>query len=64
MTWRREEPPVDDDLLDVAALADGSLPPEREASVRARMAASPELAEAYERQCLAIEAIRKANARN
>lgn len=55
-----EEPPSNDDLLDVAALADGSLAREREAAVRARIAESPELARAYAKQCRTIAAIRAA----
>jgi hypothetical protein len=48
------------DVHDVVALADGSLAPDRQAEVRARVAASPLLSEALERQRRAIKAIRAA----
>src|SRR5215831_18535317 len=40
----RRRPP-EDEMAELAALADGSLPPERRAEVEAHVAASPELAE-------------------
>lgn len=61
MGWPPEKPPRDDDLGDVAALADGSLPADREDEVRARVAASPVLSEAYMKQRRALVAIRAAD---
>jgi anti-sigma factor RsiW len=42
--WRRVQAPDDDDPTELAALADGSLPPQRRATVEGRVAKSPELA--------------------
>jgi hypothetical protein len=48
---------------DLAALADGSLPPERRAEVEARAEASPELRAALSEQRRAVESVRGAYAR-
>jgi anti-sigma factor RsiW len=48
----------DDDLADLARLADGTLPPDRRAEVEARIAASPRLASIVERQAVALAALR------
>jgi anti-sigma factor RsiW len=47
-----------EDMADLCALADGTLPEERRAEVEARVAASPELREAWERQRRAVVATR------
>jgi anti-sigma factor RsiW len=46
------------EMADLAALADGTLPTERRAEVEARVAASPELREAWERQRRSLTATR------
>jgi len=43
-----------EEMADLAALADGTLPPERRAEVEARLAGSPELQELLERQRRAV----------
>src|SRR3954451_7641655 len=48
----------DDELADLARLADGTLPPERRAEVEARVAASPELTQILGRQAAALDALR------
>ena len=48
----------DDELADLARLADGTLPPDRRAEVEARVAASPELSSMVERQGIALDALR------
>ena len=48
----------DDQLADVARLADGTLPADRRAEVEARVAASPQLSSIVERQGLALDALR------
>ena len=48
----------DDELADLARLADGTLPAERRAEVEARVAASPQLSRIVERQGVALEALR------
>jgi hypothetical protein len=50
----------DEDLRDLVALADGSLPEERRAEVEARVEASPELRAALEEQRQAVDAVRAA----
>jgi hypothetical protein len=45
------------ELAELCALADGTLPPERRAAVEARVSASPELRELVDRQRRALEAI-------
>jgi anti-sigma factor RsiW len=47
----------DDELADLARLADGTLPAERRAEVEARVAASPQLSRIVERQAVALEAL-------
>lgn len=49
---------TDEQLADLARLADGTLPAERQAEVEARVAASPELSQMLARQAAAIEAVR------
>src|SRR4051812_50091124 len=46
------------ELAELAALADGTLPPERRGPLEARVAASPELRELLERQIRAVAATR------
>jgi anti-sigma factor RsiW len=48
------------ELAELAALADGTLPPERRGPLEARVAASPELRELLERQIRAVAATRGA----
>jgi anti-sigma factor RsiW len=48
----------DAQLADLARLADGTLPAERRAEVEADLAASPELARAFEAQARAVQALR------
>src|SRR5215208_3584819 len=52
---------TDDELGDLARLADGTLPPERRVEVEARVAASPQLATIVERQGVALQALRAAD---
>jgi Anti-sigma-K factor rskA, C-terminal len=53
--WKgRREDKLDAEFADLAALADGSLPPERRAALRARVDASPELAERLREQRRAV----------
>jgi hypothetical protein len=54
MNRRRDDETGGDDLADLAALADGSLAPERRATLEARVAASPELAERLAEQQRAV----------
>ena len=49
---------TDEQLADLARLADGTLPPERQAEVEARVAASPQLSQMLARQAAAIAAMR------
>jgi hypothetical protein len=51
----------DDELADLARLADGTLPPERRAEVEARVAESPELSRALQTQAVAIDALQRVN---
>jgi anti-sigma factor RsiW len=46
-----------EEMADLSALADGTLPPGRRAEVEARVAASPELADLVERQRRAVRAV-------
>ena len=48
----------DDQLADLARLADGTLPADRRAEVEARVAASPQLSHIVERQGIALDALR------
>src|SRR4051812_11418931 len=58
MTPGRTPDLSDDQLADLARLADGTLPPDRRAEVEAAVAASPELASAFEQQAFAMQALR------
>jgi anti-sigma factor RsiW len=49
---------TDDELADLARLADGTLPRERRAEVEARVAASPELTEMVAAQGVTLQALR------
>jgi len=53
-----ESHPSAEEMAELAALADGTLPAEQRPAVEARVAASPELAELFERQRQALLAIR------
>lgn len=59
---RRTDEAGDQQLAELAALADGSLAPERRAAVEARVAASPELAEQLAEQQRAVALARSAAA--
>ena len=48
----------DEQLADLARLADGTLPADRRAEVEARVAASPQLSSIVERQGVALDALR------
>ena len=48
----------DDQLADLARLADGTLPADRRAEIEARVAASPQLSSIVERQGVALDALR------
>jgi anti-sigma factor RsiW len=60
LAWFNDSPFSEDDLHDLVAVADGSLPPERQADVLARVDASSALSAALERQRRAVAAIRAA----
>jgi Anti-sigma-K factor rskA, C-terminal len=57
---RRREDRLDGELAELAALADGSLPPERRVALEARVAASPVLAERLAEQQRAVALARSA----
>jgi Anti-sigma-K factor rskA, C-terminal len=57
---RRREDGADGELAELAALADGSLPPERRAALEARVAASSELADRLAEQQRAVALARSA----
>jgi hypothetical protein len=59
---RGHEEGVGDDIAQLAALADGTLPPERRAALEARVAASPELSARLAEQQRAIMLARSASA--
>jgi anti-sigma factor RsiW len=59
MSRRKRERPGHE-LTQLAALADGSLAPERRAALEARVAASPELSEQLDEQLRAVELMRSA----
>src|SRR6476660_5968604 len=62
MLRRRRQEGVGEELAELAALADGSLPPERRAVLEARVAASSELADRLAEQQLAVALARSATA--
>ena len=62
MRHRRQEPDADQELIELAALADGSLAPERRAALETRVAASPELADLLAEQQRAVDLARSAAA--
>src|SRR3954451_7966488 len=49
----------DEQLAELARLADGTLPADRRAEAEARVAASPQLRSALQRQAVALEALRR-----
>src|SRR5919201_4578405 len=55
-SWSPQDAVDERDLADVTAFADGSLPEERRGEVAARIAASPALARALERQRAVLSA--------
>src|SRR5258708_6859655 len=57
---RRREDGPDAEIAELAALADGSLPPGRRPALEARVAASPELAERLGEQQRAVALARSA----
>jgi hypothetical protein len=57
---RRQDEDFDQEIAELAALADGSLAPERRPAVEARVAASPELAHRLAEQERAVELVRSA----
>ena len=60
MRRRRDTEPGDHDIAELAALADGSLAPERRAELETRIAASPELARRLAEQERAVALVRNA----
>ena len=62
MRHRRQEPDADQELVELAALADGSLAPERRAALETEVAASPELADRLAEQQRAVDLARSAAA--
>src|SRR5512133_4387101 len=62
MLRRRRQEGVGEELAELAALADGSLPPERRAALEARVAASSELADRLAEQERAVTLTRTAAA--
>ena len=61
MLRRRRQEGVGEELAELAALADGSLPPERRAVLKARVAASSELADRLAEQERAVTLTRTAS---
>ena len=59
---RKRDESDDDDPVELAALADGTLAPDRRSALEARVAASPELAERLAVQRRAVELMRSAGA--
>src|SRR4051812_29331629 len=51
----------EEQLADLARLADGTLPAERHAEVEADVASSPELSQAFATQAVALDALQNAN---
>jgi anti-sigma factor RsiW len=62
MTSEPTNGPSDDQLADLARLADGTLPAERRAEVEAQVAASPELSRILRSQAVTLEALGRAAA--
>ena len=62
MRRRRQEDDADREIVELAALADGSLAPERRAALEIRIAESSELAERLAEQQRAVELVRSAAA--
>ncbi len=62
MRRRRQEEDAEQELVELAALADGSLAPERRAALEARVAESSELADRLAEQTRAVELTRSAAA--
>jgi hypothetical protein len=62
MTEHAREQPSEEEIREIAGLADGSLPPERRAAAQARVDASPELRELLAEQRRAVETVRAASA--
>lgn len=60
MRRRRDTEPGEHDIAELAALADGSLAPERRAELETRIAASPELARRLAEQERAVALVRNA----
>jgi anti-sigma factor RsiW len=58
MSTSQDMPLGDREAAEIAALADGSLPPERRAALERRIAASPQLRVALDEQMRAIQAVR------
>src|SRR5512132_2139077 len=61
MRGRREDESGGQEMAELAALADGSLPPERRAALEARVAASSELADRLAEQERAVTLTRTAS---
>lgn len=59
MTPEPSDRPTDEQLADLARLADGTLPDERRAELESQVAASPELARALRSQALTLDALRR-----
>jgi hypothetical protein len=59
MTPKPPFEPTDDQLADIARLADGTLPAERRAEVEAEVAASPELTRILQSQAVTLDALRE-----
>ena len=62
MRRRREDQDADQEIVELAALADGSLAPERRAALETRVAASPEFAALLAEQQRSVELTRSAAA--
>lgn len=62
MRRRRQDQDADQEIVELAALADGSLAPDRRSALETRVAESPELAEQLAEQQRAVELMRSAAA--